>query len=151
MNKFIPFVMVALVGCGPESVAVIDSDEALAGPHAEAAETTEQALTATSFFPLRVGNTWSFTDGAGGTRTVRVTRASGSVHFVEGLSSSGGVWMAFAGTRLWVWNLTNRAWQTFVNFGSATQGTFSFGSPCETFTVTRGATTLALVTPAGAI
>jgi hypothetical protein len=149
MNKHIAVLVGALlVGCGPESSAVIDGETELAAlPEADVAETSEQALTATNFFPLRAGNTWNLSDGST-TKTVRVVRSSGSVHLVEGLSSSP-VWMAFAGTRLWVWNPTDRAWQTFVNFGSATQTKFSFGGPCETFTVTQAGNKLALVTPAG--
>ena len=150
MNKLLGFLVVGvLVGCGPESTAVVENGDVLAGPQGDAAETSEQALTATNFFPLRTGNSWTFTDGATGSRTVKVTRSSGTVHFVEGLSAGGGVWMAFAGSRLWVWNQTDRAWQTFVNFGSAVQTKFSFGSPCETFTVSQVGNKLALVTPAG--
>jgi hypothetical protein len=149
MNKHIAVLVGALlVGCGPESSAVIDGETEFAAlPEADVAETSEQALTATNFFPLRAGNTWNLSDGST-TKTVRVVRSSGSVHLVEGLSSNP-VWMAFAGTRLWVWNTTDRAWQTFVNFGSATQPRFSFGGPCETFTVTQAGNKLALVTPAG--
>lgn len=149
MNKHIAVLVGALlVGCGPESSAVIDHEnDVLAGPEADASETTEQALTATSFFPLRAGNTWTLSDGAA-TKTVRVVRSSGTVHLVEGLSSSP-VWMSFAGTRLWVWEATERRWQTFVNFGSAVSTRFSFGGPCETFTARQVANKLALTTPAG--
>lgn len=148
MNKLIPMAVVVLVGCGPESAAVIDGEhEPLAGPD-EVASTTEQALTASNFFPLRSGNTWTFTDGAAGSRTVRVSRSSGSVHLVEGFSSSP-VWMAVTGSRLWVWNGTTRAWQTFVNFASAAETRVSFGGPCETYAVRQAGNKLALVTPAG--
>jgi hypothetical protein len=148
MNKSFALVGVLLVGCGPEPLAVIDSEsDVLGAPQADAFETTEQSLTAMNFLPLRAGNTWSLSDGAT-TKTVRVVRSSGSVHLVEGLFSFP-VWLSFSGTRLWVWNPTDRVWQTFVNFGSVAQTRFSFGSPCETFTVRQVASKLALVTPAG--
>jgi eight-cysteine-cluster-containing protein len=148
MNKYIAVLVGALLsGCGVESSAVIEGEtDVLAGPEADASEAS-QALTATNFFPLRAGNTWTLSDGST-TKTVRVVRSSGSVHLVEGLSSSP-AWFAFAGTRLWVWNTTERAWQTFVNFGSATETRFSFGGPCETFTVTQAGNKLALLTPVG--
>lgn len=147
MNKHLALVVGLLVGCGPESSALIDNEtEVLSGPEADASESS-QALTVSNFFPLRTGNTWTLSDGSTN-RTVRVIRSSGSLHLVEGLSSSP-AWMAFAGSRLWVWNPTDRAWQTFVNFGSATQTRFSFGGPCETFTVRQVANKIALVTPAG--
>lgn len=149
MNRLLSVLVVGLVvaACGPETVAVIENDEVPAGP-LDQAETSEQALTASNFFPLRPGNTWTLSDGTT-TRTVRVTRSSGTLHLVEGLSSSGSVWLSFVGSRLWVWNATDRVWQTMVNFGSATATKFSFGGPCETFTVTQDANKLALVTPAG--
>jgi hypothetical protein len=149
MNKHIAVIVGALlVGCGPESSAVVDAEnDVLAGPEADASETSEQALTATNFFPLRAGNTWNLSDGTT-TKTVKVLRSSGSVHLVEGLSATP-VWMAFAGTRLWVWNSTARAWQTFVNFSGGTETRFSFGGPCETFTVRQAGNKIALMTPAG--
>lgn len=148
MNKlFGAMVLVVAMGCGVGSVATVDEGGPLAGPASEAAE-TEQELTISQLFPLRAGNSWTLGDGAT-TRTVRVLRSSGSVHLVDGLSASGPVWLAFAGSKLWVWSASERVWQTMVNFGSTAQSSFSFGSPCEQYSVKRSGALHTVTTPAG--
>jgi hypothetical protein len=149
MNKRLAAVMVGFVSaCGVGSVAVVENDDPMAGPLADTAE-SEQELTISQLLPLRAGNVWTLGDGTD-TRTVRVVHSSGSVHLVEGLAADGPVWLAFAGSRLWVWNVGERTWQTMVNFGSTTaQSTFSFGSSCEQYTSVRSGALQTVVTPAG--
>jgi len=146
MNKLIGLVaLVVAAGCGVDSAAVVAGD-GLTGPTADVAE-TEQGLTIANYLPLRAGNGWTLEDGTS-TRTLRVTRASGTVHLVEGFGSAP-AWMAFAGTRLWIWNQGAAKWETFVNFRSNAETQFSMGSPCEQFTVTPVRGTVSLTTPAG--
>jgi hypothetical protein len=145
MNKLISALVVAsLAACGVDS-AVVDDGLLSAGPVASEAA---QALTADAF-PLKAGNSWSLADGAGVTKIVRVVRSSGNVHFVEGIAQNGGVWMAFAGQRLYVWNVEAKAWQTFANFGSNADQKFAVGGVCEQFTSRRVATSATVKTPAG--
>lgn len=146
MNKLIgALALVSFASCGVDSAAVVAQDE-LAGPTADVAE-TEQGLTIANYLPLRAGNEWSLEDGTSG-RSLRITRASGTVHLVEGFGSSP-AWMAFAGTRLWIWNQGASQWETFVNFRSNAETQFSMGSPCEQFTVTPVRGTVSVTTPAG--
>lgn len=150
MNKLLlGLVAVIAVGCGPESVAVVDDGAPTIGPDSEETLSSEQALATSSFFPLKNGNTWGYSNGATGTHQIKVTQSSGTVHLVEGLGANGAVWLSFSGSRLYVWNTETNRWNTFINFSGNQSGTFSFGGACDRFTSRLVADKIAITTPAG--
>lgn len=82
------------------------------------------ALAQETYFPLHEGNRWSYEGDYPGTPLATTTARvdgrlwSGVTHLSDFPGFAGGVWVAFAGTDLHVWNPAIGTWVSFLRFGA---------------------------------
>lgn len=113
------FVAVSLFACGPDAMAVVGDDAELDGTESYDAELTSTSRSST-WFPLQNGNSWTFKNTSGTTRTVTMSDVSQNVGLLTGLFANP-VWVGLASdaaTSLQMWNGT--AWVPLIRFGYAT-------------------------------
>lgn len=121
MNRILmSLVVFSLFACGPDALAVVGEDDTeLDGTESYDAELTSTSRSST-WFPLQTGNTWTFKNTSGTTRTVTLTQVGDGMALLTGLFASP-TWVGLtsdASTSLQMW--TGSAWVPFVRFGYAT-------------------------------
>lgn len=151
MNRSILVSMIALSlwACGPDAMAVV-GDEEVDGNETYDAQLTSSSRSMT-WFPLQAGNSWTFRNSAGTTRTVTVTSAGDNMALVTGLYADP-MWMGMASdasTTLQQWNSNTSVWEPLVRFGYASTTWKTNSTTCKGLVGKRSATGTLVTTPAG--
>lgn len=150
MNRILfTFVAVSLFACGPDALAVVGEEET----ELDGTETYDAELTRTSrsrtWFPLQTGNTWTFKNTSGTTRTVTLTQVGDGMALLTGLFASP-TWVGLtsdASTSLMMW--TGSAWVPFVRFGYASTTWKTTNELCTGLIGRRFSTGTSVTTTAG--
>lgn len=142
-------VAVSLFACGPDALAVVGEDDT----ELDGTETYDAELTSTSrsktWFPLQNGNTWTFKNAAGATRTVRLSQVAENMGLLTGLFANP-VWVGLssnASTTLMMW--TGSSWVPLVRFGYASTSWRTSSELCTGLIGRRLSTGTVVSTPAG--
>lgn len=141
-------VALSLFACGPDAMAVVADDAELDGTEAYDAELTSTSRSST-WFPLQSGNSWTFKNSAGATRTVTLGEVSDNMALLTGLFASP-VWVGLtsgSSTSLQMW--TGSAWVPLIRFGYATTTWRTSSQVCTGLVGRRLSTGTAIATPAG--
>lgn len=144
----VSMVAMSLLACGPDAMARVGDDTELDGTEAYDAELTSASRSST-WFPLQTGNTWTFKNSAGTTRTVTLTQVVGNQGLLTGLFAAP-TWVGLttdASTTLQLW--TGSAWAPFVRFGYATTSWRTSSAVCTGLVGRRLSTGAVVSTPAG--
>src|SRR3990167_626284 len=98
-------VAVSLFACGPDALAVVGEDDT----ELDGTETYDAELTSTSrsktWFPFQNGNTWTFKNSAGASRTVSLSQVEENMGLLTGLFANP-VWVGLTSngsTTLMMW------------------------------------------------
>ncbi len=142
-------VAMSLFACGPDALAVIGEEET----ELDGTETYDAELTSTSrsstWFPLQAGNSWTFKNTAGVTRTVTLSQAGGGMALLTGLFPNP-TWVGLttdASSSLMMWS--GAAWVPFVRFGFTTTAWRTSSELCTGLVGRRFSTGTVVTTPAG--
>ncbi len=115
----VSFLAVSMFACGPDAMAVVGDDAELDGTESYDAELTATSRS-TTWFPFQNGNSWTFKNASGATRTVTLSEVSEGMGVLTGLFPSP-VWVGLASdasTTLMMWS--GSAWVPLIRFGYAT-------------------------------
>jgi hypothetical protein len=151
MNRifFASLVAVSLFACGPDAIAVVGEEET----ELDGLETYDAELTSTSrsmtWFPMQTGNTWTFKNTSGTSRTVTLTQVGDGMALLTGLFASP-TWVGLtsdATTSLMMWS--GSTWVPFVRFGYASTTWKTSSELCTGLIGRRFSTGTAVTTTAG--
>ncbi len=150
MNRSLLMSMTALslLACGPDAMAVIGDDSELDGTEAYDSELTSSSRSAT-WLPMQDGNSWTFKNSAGVSRTVTLTQVEGGMGLLTGLFASP-TWVGLASdasTSLQMW--TGSAWAPLIRFGYATTSWRTSNEVCSGLIGRRLSTGTVVSTTAG--
>lgn len=153
MKKTISFaalVAFSFLGCGPDALATTMGEDEL---DVDGTETYDAELTATSrsntWFPMQEGNTWTFKNASGTTRTVKFTQVGDGMALLTGLHAEP-TWVGLtsdSATTLQQWG--GSTWEPLVRFGYATTTWKTNSTTCKGLVGRRLSTGTAITTPAG--
>lgn len=151
MNRsiLVSLVAMSLWACGPDAMAVVGEDAAeVDGTETYDAELTSSSRTST-WFPMQTGNTWTFRNSAGTTRTVTLTQVGDNMGLLTGLFAEP-TWVGMASdtaTTLQQWG--GSAWEPLVRFGYATTTWKTNSTVCKGLVGKRASTGSSYTTAAG--
>lgn len=150
MNRSILVATIALslFACGPDALARVGDGSELDGTESYDAQLTTASRSST-WLPFQAGNSWTFKNSAGTTRTVTLTEVSNNVGLLTGLFASP-TWVGLTSdtaTTLQLWNGT--AWQPLVRFGYATASWRTSSETCTGLIGQRLSTGTVITTTAG--
>ncbi len=142
-------VAMSMFACGPDALAVVGEEET----ELDGTETYDAELTSTSrsstWFPLQTGNSWTFKNSSGATRTVTLSQVGDGMALLTGLFPNP-TWVGLttdASTSLMMWS--GSAWVPFVRFGYATTTWRTSSELCTGLVGRRLATGTVVTTTAG--
>lgn len=145
----ISMVAMSLFACGPDALAVVGDDDA----ELDGTETYDAELTSTSrsstWFPFQTGNSWTFKNATGTTRTVTLSQVGDNMGLLSGLFASP-VWVGLtsdSATTLSMW--TGSAWVPLIRFGYASTTWRTTNQTCTGLIGRRFSTGTVISTTAG--
>ncbi len=152
MNRilFSSFVAVSMfTACGPDALARVGEEESeFDGIEAYDAELTSTSRSST-WFPLQTGNSWTFKNTSGTSRTVTLTQVGDGMALVTGLFANP-TWVGLTtdtSTSLMMWS--GSAWVPFVRFGYASTSWRTSDAVCTGLIGRRFSTGTTVSTTAG--
>jgi hypothetical protein len=135
-----------LAGCGPDEGSM---EHASGDENTTVSDALTSSSAASTWFPLRAGNTWSFKSNLGATRTISLSQVSQNQATVTGLYAQPAQFSVLSSTSPTLQRWAFGVWEPLIRFGYSNSAWTTSQVPCRGLTVSRSETGSVVNVPAG--